>query len=115
MAEDEPMDTSKTKELKEKIGNRPIIIAISGPSGAGKDYLTQKAAQYFLSEHNIPTYNVQMTTERPHRGDNETKICISPEEYTQLQKKGELIADHVNIVRYGYRIKDIDSTFDFHT
>lgn len=100
---------SKIKEVLAKTG--PAIVAVSGPSGAGKDYLTDKAIGHFNSI-GIPTFGVQMVTERPSRGAVETKICISPEEYTSLQEKGELIGDHVNAVRYGYHIEDIKNSFE---
>src|SRR5687768_16973276 len=97
---------SKLALIKERLKQTPAIIAISGPSGAGKDYLTQKALDHF-SAAGISSHNVQMTTARPHRGDAETQICISPEEYTRLQEKSELIGDHVNKVRYGYAVEDL--------
>lgn len=101
----------KAQRIKEKLQRQPAIIAVSGPSGAGKDYLTQEALKYFESK-GIACLNVQMTTERPHRGDVETKVCISPEEYTQLQRKGALIGDHLNKVRYGYNIHHLQTAID---
>ncbi len=92
--------------LKEVLKSKPVIIAVSGPSGAGKDYLTNGAVEHFKNQ-DIDVINVQMTTERPHRGAVETKICISPEKYTELQENNELIGDHVNKVRYGYQTKQI--------
>lgn len=100
---------TKVTRIKEKASTTPIVIAISGPSGAGKDYLTQKAIKHFTSI-GIPTFNIQMTTERPHRGAAETKICISPQEYDKLETENQFIGNHVNQVRYGYRISDVQKT-----
>lgn len=103
---------NNSKLVKEKLqkGN-PVVIAVSGPSGAGKDYLTTRAIEHFSSEE-IPVFNAQMTTERPHRGEAETKICITSEEYDKLQEEGALIGDHVNKVRYGYKKRDIEEAID---
>jgi ribose 1,5-bisphosphokinase PhnN len=98
--------TDTTKMIKEKLQEKPAIIAISGPSGAGKDYLTDKAKESF-AERGIPFFNVQMVTERAHRGAVETKKCITPSEYDELVKQGKLIGDHVNSVRYGYLLDDV--------
>lgn len=101
------VETNNINLLKENLkSNGPAMIAVSGPSGAGKDYLTDKAVQHFDSV-GIPSFNVQMTTERAHRGEVETKICITPEEYTRLQEENKLIGDHINVVRYGYRKEDV--------
>lgn len=105
------MINNNTKEIKEKLKVQPAIIAVSGPSGSGKDYLTNGAMKYF-NEIGVETINVQMVTERPHRGDVETKICISPEEYTEMQNNDKLIGDHINKVRYGYSIDQIKSAID---
>jgi len=99
------MDNRITR-IKEILSKNDVVIGISGPSGAGKDFLTVKAIQYF-NEHSIPSHNVQMTTERPHRGEVETKVCVSPDEYSSLQAKGALLGDHVNNVRYGYNKADV--------
>lgn len=97
--------------IKEILQTSPVIIAISGPSGAGKDYLTNNAIGYFDS-FGINTHNIQMVTERPHRGEVETKICITSEEYDSLQAQDLLIGDHVNGVRYGYRISDFTAAIE---
>jgi hypothetical protein len=68
--------------------------------------LIDKATEFFRAQE-IPVFGIQMTTERPHRGDVETKICISPEKYTNLQEQGCLIGDHVNKVRYGYEVSSV--------
>ncbi len=102
---------NNTKEIKEKLKEQPAIIAVSGPSGSGKDYLTNGAMKYF-SEIGVETINVQMVTERPHRGEVETKICVSPTDYTNMQNNDELIGDHINKVRYGYSINQIKNAIE---
>ncbi|SRR5260221_1901777 len=99
--------TTKIDRIKEVLKSEPAVIAVSGPSGAGKDYLTQKAMEYF-AVNGIPSFNVQMTTERPHRGEVETKTCVSSSQYDKLVEHGLLIGDHVNKVRYGYQVKDLN-------
>jgi ribose 1,5-bisphosphokinase PhnN len=107
----EQMKTDNTTLIKEKLQVKPAIIAVSGPSGAGKDYLTDRARESF-AEKGIPFFNVQMVTERPHRGAVETKKCISPAEYDELVAKGELLGNHVNSVRYGYLLSDFKNAVD---
>jgi len=99
--------SSEIDRIKEILSKRTAVIGISGPSGAGKDYLTQKAIEYFSGE-GIQTFNVQMVTEREHRGAVETKICVSPQEYDKLQRQGKLVGDHINKVRYGYQTDEIE-------
>ena len=104
------MDNRITR-IKEILEKNDVVIAISGPSGAGKDYLTDKALNHF-QKHGIPSHGVQMTTERPHRGEVETKTCVSPEEYSRLQEQGKLIGDHTNNVRYGYNKDDVQKVVE---
>ncbi len=87
---------------------KPVFIGVSGPSGAGKDYLISASGQQF-NQMGITTKVVQMTTERPDRGAGvETKICISSDEYTKLENDNQLIGSHQNgEYRYGYKQSDI--------
>lgn len=112
MSEIENMATQPTHHIIiERLRSNPAIVAVSGPSGAGKDYLTDRARESF-AERGIPFYGVQMVTERPSRGAVETKKCITPEEYDRLVEEGRLIGDHVNKVRYGYLLEDIESALN---
>lgn len=79
------------------------IILISGASGIGKDYI--------IDQIKGSTKTLQMTTERPSRGESESKICISSEQYKELQNKGSLVGDHRNDTgyQYGYNIEDIQN------
>lgn len=80
------------------------VIGISGPSGAGKDYLSKQMIEKLGLER------VAMVTTRPARPEGEEKICISQNEYQKLVEDGELVGDHENKgFRYGYRIKDLTS------
>lgn len=79
------------------------VICISGPSGAGKDFL--------LGTLNPDDYTVvQMHTTRPSRGAND-KPNISNEEMTRLNDEGLLLGHHVNATGfvYAYKIKDVQS------
>lgn len=100
------MTSTDILRIKKVLSEKTPIIGVSGPSGSGKDYLIQKAIDYF-STIGIKMFNVQEVTERKHRGITETKTCISPSEYDRLQESGKLIGDHVNKVRYGYLTDDI--------
>lgn len=86
--------------------NKTYIVAVSGFSGAGKDYLTDRAREHY-EDKGVKTYNLQMTTEREDRGENETKICISSEEYDKLENNGELIGNHTFLMRYGFNTNDL--------
>lgn len=93
--------------------NKPVIIGVSGPSGAGKDYLINASSQYF-QDNGANTTIVQMTTERPDRGPGvETKICIPSTDYDQLEKNNQLIGSHQNgDYRYGYKTEDIQKALE---
>lgn len=88
--------------------NQPYLVGVSGPSGAGKDYLINASGQQF-TDMGANVAVVQMTTERPDRGPGvETKICISSDEYTQLENSNQLIGSHQNgDYRYGYKTQDL--------
>jgi len=81
------------------------VIGISGPSGAGKDYLTQVVIE------RLGVANPQMVTTRPHRGEGvETKICIADVDYNKHLESGELVGHHENKgFHYAYRIGDIQA------
>lgn len=94
------MEKMKTKETLNL--HLPVIIGVSGPSGAGKDYLINASSKQF-NEIGINTTVIQMTTERPDRGAGvETKICISSKEYSNLETTNKLVGSHQNgDFRYG--------------
>lgn len=101
----EKMNTKETINL-----HSPVIVGVSGPSGAGKDYLINASSQQF-ADMGVNTTIVQMTTERPDRGPGvETKICISSDEYSKLEAADKLIGSHQNgDYRYGYKIEDLQN------
>lgn len=78
------------------------VVGISGPSGAGKDYLSKQMIEKLGLER------VAMVTTRPARPEGEEKICISQDEYNKLLENGKLVGDHENKgYRYGYNIEDL--------
>lgn len=97
--------------IKAALKNRTVIIGICGPYGAGKDYMAQKAIEYFHSM-SVPAQSVTMTTDRPSRGETETKRCVSPEEYDNLESQGKLLGHHGKYVHYGYHIDDLRASVD---
>lgn len=84
------------------------VIGISGPSGAGKDYLTQTVIE------RLGVANPQMVTTRPSRGEGvETKICIDEGVYNRHLEAGELVGHHENKgFHYAYRVSDIQSLIE---
>lgn len=97
--------------LKETLKlHQPVIVGVSGPSGAGKDYLINASSKQFV-DMGADTTIVQMTTERPDRGPGiETKICISSDKYTKLENDNLLIGSHKNgDYRYGYKTEDLQN------
>jgi hypothetical protein len=85
------------------------IVLVSGASGIGKDYV--------IDNIKGSTKTLQMTTERPSRGESESKICISSSEYKQLQEANLLIGDHRNDTgyQYAYNIGDIQNLINNET
>lgn len=104
----------KNEPKKETLNlHQPVIVGVSGPSGAGKDYLINASSQQF-EQMGAKTTIVQMTTERPDRGPGvETKICISSNEYTKLESADKFIGSHQNgDYRYGYKTEDLQKGLD---
>lgn len=87
----------------ETVANRPVVFAISGPSGAGKDYLQDQLV------HSLGAVRVPMVTNRPARPEGEEKICITGEEYDELERSGRLVGSHTNDLgfKYGFRASDL--------
>lgn len=78
------------------------VVGISGPSGAGKDYLSKQMIEKLGLER------VAMVTTRPARPEGEEKICIGQDEYNKLLEDGKLVGDHENKgFRYAYNIDDL--------
>lgn len=85
-----------TENMKSK------VVGISGPSGAGKDYLSKQMIEKLGLER------VAMVTTRPARPEGEEKNCISQDEYNKLLEDGKLVGDHENKgYRYAYNIEDL--------
>lgn len=71
------------------VHSQPLLIVISGPSGAGKDTILQR-----MKERELPFHFVVTATTRPRR-ENETHgrdyFFVSKEEFAHMIDKDELI------------------------
>ncbi len=76
----------------------PLLIVISGPSGAGKDSVIQRMKELGFPFHFVVT----MTTRPPRPGEVSGKdyIFVSEEEFEDLLRRDGFIE---NAVVYGYR------------
>lgn len=83
--------------------SKPIIVAISGPSGAGKTVLSNKLKEDGFAEI------ISVTTRMPRKGEinNVHYNFISPEEFTSLDVNNGLIEKvNVNGNFYGVEAKE---------
>lgn len=67
----------------------PLLIVISGPSGAGKDSVLRR-----MKERELPLHFVVTATSRPKRpGEVEglDYLFVSPEEFERMIRQGELL------------------------
>src|SRR5215211_9158231 len=68
---------------------QPLLIVISGPSGAGKDTVMQR-----MKERGLPFYFVVTATTRPRRANEEhgkDYLFVSKEEFARMIDEDELI------------------------
>jgi len=89
-------------------GRSPMLMVLSGPSGAGKDAVLQHLRVRRPDVH----YAVSVTTRRPRPGEipGISYDFVSPEEYHHLKDRGELLAaDCVHGNWYGVPIPQIRS------
>src|SRR5438045_9691902 len=76
---------------------QPLMIVISGPSGAGKDTVMQR-----MQERGLPFHFVVTATTRPQRANEingKDYFLASKEEFARMIDEHELI-EHA--MRYGY-------------
>ncbi len=67
----------------------PLLIAISGPSGAGKDSVLRR-----MKERELPLHFVVTATSRPRRPgevDGLDYLFVSPEEFERMIRQDELL------------------------
>ena len=72
----------------------PLLVVISGPSGAGKDVLLKR-----MKENGLPFHFVVTTTDRPPRPGETHGIdymFVSTEEFERMIAQGELL-EHANV------------------
>ncbi len=76
----------------------PLLIVISGPSGAGKDSVIRRMKELGVPLHFVVT----MTTRPPRPGEENGKdyIFVSEEEFEKLLREGGFLE---NAVVYGHR------------
>lgn len=69
--------------------DNPLLIVISGPSGAGKDSVLERMKERRLPFHFVVT----ATTRQPRKNEvhGEDYFFISPAEFTKMIKNGELL------------------------
>jgi guanylate kinase len=71
------------------IQSKPLLIVISGPSGAGKDTILQR-----MKERELPFHFVVTATTRPRRGneiDGRDYFFVSKDEFARMIDEDELI------------------------
>lgn len=81
-------------EQSKSIPSAPLMIVISGPSGAGKDAVLRR-----LREHDGSFYFVVTLATRPPRADEREGVdyhFISREEFIRLRDQGELF-EHADV------------------
>lgn len=68
----------------------PLLIILSGPSGAGKDTVIERLREQRPAMH----YVVTVTTRAPRPGEipGKSYIFVSQEEYDTMRDRGELLA-----------------------
>jgi len=76
----------------------PLLIVISGPSGAGKDSVIRRMKELGVPLHFVVT----MTTRPPRPGEEDGKdyIFVSEEEFERVLKEGGFLE---NAIVYGHR------------
>ncbi len=76
----------------------PLLIVISGPSGAGKDSVIRRMKELGIPLHFVVT----MTTRPPRPGEEDGKdyIFVSEEEFERVLKEGGFLE---NAIVYGHR------------
>lgn len=68
---------------------QPLLIVISGPSGAGKDSVLRR-----MKERELPFHFVVTTTSRPRRPGEVEGVdyhFVSPDEFERMIRQGELL------------------------
>ena len=102
--------------------DRSKVLLIPGPSAVGRDFLLQMlidnsdivGSRLGLGRP-IKIKVVTKITDRPGRSSELTKLCISEEVFSDMFKKGDIIAPYIlesNGKRYGYKKNSFNSTDD---
>ena len=72
----------------------PLLIVISGPSGAGKDSVLRSLKQRELPLHFVVTVNTRNS--RPDEEDGVDYVFISKEKFEEMKAAGELL-EHAHV------------------
>jgi guanylate kinase len=67
----------------------PLLVVISGPSGAGKDVLIERMKEYGLPFHFVVTATTR--PERPDEVDGEDYIFVSMSDFADMIERQELL------------------------
>lgn len=117
-----PESVREVLKTSECYKTKPRILAFMGASGSGKDLAIEiltslpgrrtVAKKLELSEP-VSIRIVSKVTDRPARDTEVTKIPVSEEDFTNLQRAGKLIGEYQlrsNGCRYAYRMEDLTQT-----
>lgn len=72
----------------------PLLIVLSGPSGAGKDAVLQRMKERGLPFHFVVTATTR--PRRPHEVEGRDYLFVSPEAFALMIERGELL-EHAHV------------------
>jgi len=72
----------------------PLLIVLSGPSGAGKDAVLQRMKERGLPFHFVVTATTR--PQRPHEVDGRDYFFVSQEAFARMIERGELL-EHAHV------------------
>jgi guanylate kinase len=87
--QEQPMSSEKRTAELYGFERPPLLVVISGPSGAGKDVLIER-----MKEHGLPFHFVVTATTRPERTeevDGEDYIFVSMSDFADMIERQELL------------------------
>ena len=94
------------------MGNRGLLIVLSGPSGVGKG--TIRKAMFEKENHNF-SYSISMTTRKPREGevDGVDYYFVSKEEFIKRIEEGKFL-EHAEFVGnyYGTPLDKVNEQLD---
>ena len=82
------MDRQSGHKAQQALGT---LVAVVGPSGAGKDTLMNLSAQHFADRQDV--HFVQRVITRPHDSGGEDHRCVTCEEFDEMRQAGAFAID----------------------